>query len=339
MESLFTTPESKKKAILLGIRKALLDMGSATKAELSEKLGISFPTASKFLSQMVKDGEVLAMGLDHSSGGRRAHRYRYNPEHMLGLAVFLEKTETVYTIFNCLGEVKEQGTVSSVLSESALESFTHLLDGLLQKHPKISAMSIGVPGAVNQGHVIYIPGYPPFQNKDIKGYYEERFSIPVVVENDMNAAVLGYSNTKKMIDNPSLVYLCFGQNGPGSGILINGDVVRGSTFFTGEISFVPQYDHQNFLQALQNQEQRIDAISRLIASFTAILNPHRILFSQEEMTSFMLRDIQERSSRYIPGEHLPELVVSDWKQDYLNGLQSLGLELMIFTTSIGTNTT
>ncbi|SDM50134.1 ROK family protein [Fictibacillus solisalsi] len=329
MKSLFTTPESKKKAILLGIRKALLDMGSATKAELSEKLGISFPTASKFLSQMEKAGEVVAMGLDHSSGGRRAHRYRYNPEHMLGLAVFLEKTETAYTIFNCLGEVKEQGTMASVLSENSLESFTHLLEGLIEKHPKINSMSIGVPGAVNQGNVIYIPGYRQFQNKDIKGYYEERFSIPVVVENDMNAAVLGYTITNKMIDNPSLVYLCFGQNGPGSGILINGDVVRGSTFFTGEVSFVPQYDHHNFLQALQNEGQPIDAISRLIASFTAILNPHRILFSQEEMTSAMLRDIQKRSSVYVPGEHLPELALSDWKRDYLNGLQSLGLELMI----------
>ncbi|MDN4526017.1 ROK family transcriptional regulator [Fictibacillus fluitans] len=335
MEPLITTPESKKKAILLGIRKALLDMGTATKAELSEKLGISFPTASKFLSQMEKDGEVITMGLDLSSGGRRAHRYRYNPEHMLGLAVFLEKTETVYTIFNCLGEVKEQGAVSSVLSETSMEAFTRLLDGLIQKHPKISALSIGVPGAVNQGHIIYIPEYPQFQNRDVQGYYEERFSIPVVVENDMNAAVLGYSTTKKMIDNPSLVYVCFGQNGPGSGILINGDVVRGSTFFTGEVSFVPQYEHQNFLQALQNEEQRIDAISRLIASFTAILNPQRILFSQEEMTSSEVRDIQKRSSRYIPGEHLPELALCDWKQDYLNGLKNLGLKLMISAASAG----
>ena len=97
------------KAIISGIRKSLLELGSATKVELSEKLGISFPTISKFLAQMEKDGEIYSVGLDDSSGGRRAKRYAFNPEHMLGLAIFLEKNETDYTVFNCVGEVKEQG--------------------------------------------------------------------------------------------------------------------------------------------------------------------------------------------------------------------------------------
>ena len=40
---------------------------------------------------MKQDGEVTLAGLDDSSGGRRAKRYAYNPEYMLGLAIFLEK--------------------------------------------------------------------------------------------------------------------------------------------------------------------------------------------------------------------------------------------------------
>lgn len=54
-----TTPKSMKKEILRGIRKSLLELGSATKVELSDKLGISFPTISKFISQMVEDGELF----------------------------------------------------------------------------------------------------------------------------------------------------------------------------------------------------------------------------------------------------------------------------------------
>lgn len=100
--------KSLKRVITLGIRKSLLELGSATKAELSSKLEISFPTISKFLAQMEKDGEVIAVGLDESSGGRRAKRYTYNSEYMLGLAVFIEKEETYYTIFNCLGEKRSK---------------------------------------------------------------------------------------------------------------------------------------------------------------------------------------------------------------------------------------
>ncbi|WP_139491317.1 ROK family transcriptional regulator [Brevibacillus dissolubilis] len=342
MSELSTTPKSMKKEILRGIRATLLQMGSATKADLSHHLGISFPTITKFLTQMEKDGELIVVGLDDSSGGRRAKRYAYNPEHMLGLAIFLEKTETNYTIFNCVGEGKEQGTTASVLVDDGLRFLTDWIEDILAQYPKISSIAIGVPGSVKNGRIFFIPGYEQYQDFDLKGYMEERFSIPVVVENDMNAAVLGYHNHRSFKDDQSLIYLYSGQNGPGAGILINGDVVRGSTFFSGEISFVPQYDDRNFGQALGNgndtkkttirEDHQIDAISRLVASFTAIMNPHTFIFCKDEVGEETLEKIKMGSSKYVPAEHLPRLTVSDWKQDYLYGLQSLGLDLMIKMT-------
>ena len=333
------TPKSMRKVILCGIRKSILELGSATKVELSDKLGISFPTISKFLAQMEKDGELILVGLDDSSGGRRAKRYIYNPEYMLGLAIFLERTETNYIVFNCLGEVKDVGKTSSVLVDVNLDSLTKCVEGIIEKHPKICSIAIGVPGSVDNGRIFYIPGYEHLQNFDLKGYLENRFSKPVVIENDMNAAVLGYHDSKGIKKNKSLIYLYSGQNGPGAGIMVNGVVVRGSTNFSGEISFVPQYDDRNFRQALENgngtkkaficEEYEIDAISRLVASFVAIINPHEIIFCDDEVNLFIIDQIVKRSSMYIPIEHLPELIMSDWKQDYLLGLQSLGLDLMI----------
>lgn len=343
MNELVATPKSIKKIILRGIRTTLLELGSATKVELSHTLGISFPTISKFLAQMEKDGEIILVGLDGSSGGRRAKRYRYNPEHMLGLAIFLEKTETNYTTFNCVGEVKEQGKAPSVLMDDGLNLLTTCIENIMTKYSKISSMAIGVPGSVDSGRIFYIPGYEQFQNFDLKGYYEEQFSIPVVVENDMNAAVLGYHNNRGIKDKQSLIYLYSGQNGPGAGIMINGDVVRGSTFFSGEVSFVPQYNDRNFRQALENgngpkkvticEDYEIDAISRLVASFVAIINPHTIIFSNDEVEKVILDKIAVGSSKYIPSEHLPSLTMSDWKQDYLYGLQSLGRDLMMNGTN------
>ncbi|WP_033827151.1 ROK family transcriptional regulator [Bacillus andreraoultii] len=334
-----TTPKSMKVAILIGIRQALLELGSATKAELSEKVKISFPTVSKFLSEMQKSGEVLAIGLDESSGGRRAKRYKYNHEYMLGLAIFLEKTETIYTVFNCLGEVKEQGKSPTVLVEGGLQLLTEMIKSTIIKYPKVQSLAIGVPGSVNNGKVFYIPGYELYQDFNIKSYFEKKFSVPVIVENDMNAAVLGYYANRRIEENQSLVYLYSGQNGPGAGILINGDVVRGSTFFSGEVSLVPQYDQQNFGQALDGsmatekrviyEEKRMDAIGRLIASFVAMINPHTFIFCDDEVNEDGLQKLARYSSKYVPKEHLPELVLSNWKQDYTYGLQHLGLQLML----------
>nr|WP_255807447.1 ROK family protein [Cohnella mopanensis] len=331
-----------KKVILSGIRAALLTLGSATKADLSRQLGISFPTTSKFLTQMEKEGELILVGIDDSSGGRRAMRYAYNPEYMLGLAIFLEKSETNYTVFNSVGEVKEQGKASSVL-RSDIRSLTKLIEEIIVKYPKIGSLAIGIPGSVNHGRIIHIPDYEQFRHFDLKGTLEQRFSIPVVVENDMNAAILGYYDNMNTKDNPSLVYLYFGQNGPGAGILINGLVVRGSTFFSGEVSYTPLYDDRNFQQALTEgkglekinfQEQGIDAVSRLVASCTAIINPHTIIFCHDEVNETILSRIATRSAAYIPAEHLPQLAMSELEQDYLNGLRHLGLQLMISAPSM-----
>jgi predicted NBD/HSP70 family sugar kinase len=337
------TPKGMKTEILRGIRKSLLELESATKVELSDKLGISFPTISKFLAQMEKDGELISVGLDDSSGGRRAKRYQYNPEYMLGLAIFLERTETNYIVFNCEGEVKDAGNTSSLLVDADLSLLTQCVENILEKFPKIGSIAVGVPGSVNNGQIIYIPGYGQLENFDLKGYLENHFSIPVEIENDMNAAVLGFHDSKGKKKNESLVYLYSGQNGPGAGIMVNGTVVRGSTNFSGEVSFVPQYDDKNFQQALGNEagtkkaligeEHEIDAISRLVASFVAIINPHMIIFCDDEVNQNTINAILKRSSTYIPPAHLPELITSDWKQDYLFGLQSLSLDRMFTSIS------
>jgi hypothetical protein len=82
-----------------------------------------------------------------------------------------------------------------------------------------------------------------------------------------------------------------------------------------------------------SEDYQIDAISRLVASFTAIINPHTIIFCNDEVENAILDKIAIGSSKYIPSEHLPDLTISDWNQDYLYGLQSLGLNLMLNGTS------
>ncbi|MEK3748180.1 ROK family protein [Paenibacillus sp. FSL E2-8871] len=325
-----------KSEIIRNIRTALLELGRATKAELSQRLQYSFPTISKFLMQMEETGEVTIIGLDESSGGRRAIRYAYNPNYRLGMAIFLEKNETNYTIYNCIGDVVKEGSLPSILEED-VSSLVSLIEGEKKANPKIQSVAIGVPGAVKQGKIFLIPGYAKYQNLDLKRCIEDQLSIPTIVENDMNAAVIGYMAQRNLKENISLMYLYLGKNGPGAGIAVNGEIVRGKTFFSGEVQYMPQYDNRNFIEALtgdqggssMQSDHKVDAISRLVATMTSILNPHYIIFCEDELAPAMLNQIAERTATYVPKEHLPELAVSDLKRDYLNGLQSLGLGLLV----------
>src|SRR5690348_13312043 len=120
---------------LFKIRKGFIRLDNVTKVELSKKVGISFPTVSKFLDQMESNGEIVLIGLDKSSGGRKAKRYRYNSDYMLGLAIFLEERETQYTVFNCMGEIKKKGQVESVLNKDSLDQLTNYIQEILIENP------------------------------------------------------------------------------------------------------------------------------------------------------------------------------------------------------------
>ncbi|MEF2246621.1 MULTISPECIES: ROK family transcriptional regulator [unclassified Paenibacillus] len=338
MRDVRMSAQETKASIMRSMRKLLLGQGSGTKAELSEKLQISFPTISKFLTLMERSGEVSLAGLDESSGGRRAKRYVYNANYRLGLAIFLEKHETHYTIFNGFGDQMGQGRTNSVLQEEA-SSLVNLIRDIMDSYPSIQSVAIGVPGAVNEGKIFYMPAYEQYDNLHLKQYIEEQIGVPAVVENDMNAAVLGYIARRKLQEMASIIYLYLGQNGPGAGVAVNGQIVRGKSFFSGEVSFIPQYDYKNFLQALNDERdadaavKHIDPISRLVAAITAILNPDYFVFCEEEVNSHLISEIIAHSAAYVPKEHLPELSASDWKSDYLYGLQSLGLNALLIQTN------
>lgn len=338
MRRLNTHPKDVQKLIGERIRMLLIQQGSATKAELSSQLGISFPTISKFLSQMEADQEIFQLGLDDSSGGRRATRYEYNAEYMLGLAIFLEKRETNYSVFNCLGEVKEQGSFDKGLIDDVRYIPNHI-ESLMTKYPQIGAISVGVPGAVKDGRIIYFPAYEYFHNFNLSAYLEERFEVPVIVENDMNAAMLGYKHQHQIQHAASLIYLYLGQNGPGAGVMTNGEIVRGSTNFAGEITFIPDWSKRDGADVFCNadgdycidlkREEQLDAIARLIAIFTAVTNPEKVVFTQHELSELVLQQLARCSEAYIPNAHMPELIRSDWTRDYLLGLQRLGLACML----------
>ncbi|WP_207671448.1 ROK family transcriptional regulator [Clostridium thermarum] len=327
------------------IRSALLELGSATKAELSKYCGISSPTVGKVLETLRKNEEIIELGYDDSSGGRRAMRYSINAEKILGLTLFLEQKETIYSVYKCTGETLISGRLDGEFLKS-LDSIEMIVSGLLKEHPNIASISIGVPGAVKNGEIFFIPDYDAFKGVNLKKYFEERFNLPVVIENDMNAAVIGYHEVLKQtslkIEEPldskaklhdiSITYLYLGNNGPGTGILINGEVVRGSTCFAGEVSFIPIYDKENFFQRTRQNgvtKLDIDAVSRLITAFVTIINPQYIVLCKKDIDQSDLLEIIENCSKYFPMEHMPDLRIREnWKEDYTLGLKTLGLKSM-----------
>ncbi|MEK8130596.1 ROK family transcriptional regulator [Paenibacillus filicis] len=320
------------------IRAALYGVKESTKVEIAQSTGISFPTISKTIDEMKEAGEVLLVGLGLSSGGRRPNTYKLNPAYMTGLAACLESDFSSYLILNYEGEIVARETLPAVL-QAGPELLTEQIGALLARYPSTRVLTLGIPGAVNDGCAFHIPGYDRFQNFNFKTFYEEQFALQVQVENDMNTTAIGYYDRIGNDDSISLVYLYLGKNGPGTGIIVNGHIVRGKTFFSGEVSYVPLSGMRNFAQLLddaltapdmnKSRPMLLEAISRLVAAFTATINPHTIIFCNSELNNHDLVQIQTISASFVPKENLPDFVISDWQQDYFHGLQQLTVKRML----------
>ena len=92
---------------------------------------------------------------------------------------------------------------------------------------------MGVPGPVDfaAGRVVNPPIMTGWDEFDIAGWFSSRFSVPVVVENDANARAVVEART---LQADNLISLKLGT-GIGSGLVFNGQVVRGNEGAAGDI--------------------------------------------------------------------------------------------------------
>jgi glucokinase len=107
----------------------------------------------------------------------------------------------------------------------------------------IKAIGLGIPGKVDaQLGLSVLAVNLAWQNIPVKAWLEDKLQVPCFIENDVRAAALGESvfGTGRGLAN--LVYLSLGT-GIAAGIVINGQLYRGTGGLAGEIGhfcFAPQ---------------------------------------------------------------------------------------------------
>ena len=73
----------------------------------------------------------------------------------------------------------------------------------------------------------------PFENKNVHDILDQ-YEIPFIIENDVNLAVVGYHTVEE-----SVVFLYQpGSMYSGCGIMLDGQLYRGSTLFAGEVGYL-----------------------------------------------------------------------------------------------------
>lgn len=117
--------------------------------------------------------------------------------------------------------------IKDIMNESATDS------------KSIEAIGFGLPGQIDykEGVVKNLPNIPGWVNVPLAKIIEDEFKIPTKLDNDVRCAALGELNfgAGKGCDN--LICITIGT-GIGSGIILNGKLIRGASNAAGEIGHI-----------------------------------------------------------------------------------------------------
>ena len=130
--------------------------------------------------------------------------------------------------------------------EAVLDRMTSVIDELMQQNPpgyELRGVVVGAPGPVeNKSGLVYEAPNLRWKEIPLGEVLKEALGVPVWIENDANLAALGEYTYGYPMEYESLLYLTV-STGIGGGIIINGDIYRGSDGGAGEfghMTLLPQ---------------------------------------------------------------------------------------------------
>lgn len=106
----------------------------------------------------------------------------------------------------------------------------------VQRGLNVATVGVGAPGVIRMetGVVVRSPNFPDWNSLPLRDHLEKELHIPVVIENDANAAALGEQWRGAGHGISSMILLTLGT-GVGGGIVLNDKVWHGADGMAGEI--------------------------------------------------------------------------------------------------------
>lgn len=228
-----------------GLLQHLRDGRPRTRAELAQITGLSRPTVTQRIDQLLDLGLISPVEDAASTGGRPSSQIAFNPRARVVIAADLGALHARLAITDLdahlLAETSsahEIGEGPEVAIEWILRSSHELLAGLGYGTDRVAGVGIGVPGPVefSTGRPINPPIMPGWDRFDVPAAIRQNIDAPVLVDNDVNIMALGELSTSW----PGVTDLIFVKvaSGIGAGIVSGGTLRRGANGAAGDIGHV-----------------------------------------------------------------------------------------------------
>ena len=144
------------------------------------------------------------------------------------------------------GRVSRSVSTPSFAGDATMDQTLDYLSVQIEKilHPDTQKIGIGVPSVVDvkKGIVYDAQNIPSWKEVPLKEYLEDRFHVPVSVNNDANCFAMGVYGTFPADAKPETLVVVTLGTGVGIGIVNDGKLFCGANCGAGELGCLPYGD-------------------------------------------------------------------------------------------------
>jgi len=222
------------------VMQTLYREGSLSRADISRETGLTRVTISDLVADLIGENLVIEIGQrEDVRPGKPATLLDLNRDAFQIIGIDLSEYATFRgAVLDLDGKIlaRADRPLAGSTGDEARAKVVSLIESLAGKATRpILGIGVGSPGVVDLAGVVLSAPNLGWTNRSLQRDLAERFSIPVVVINDANAAALAEHSFGGATSDMMLVKV---GHGVGAGLLLGGTPLFGSRFAAGEIGHV-----------------------------------------------------------------------------------------------------
>lgn len=225
----------------------VISNGSISRSQIARNLQINKVTISQVINKLLAQNLLVEVGAGNSTthGGRKPSLVSLNYE--FGFLVSVDVAYQQVQLMTSLLDGQRFAIEKIEVPSNDIKDMIAEINKYIQKMTPMmqgSLLSLGlsIHGVVKDDQILYSP-FIDYQQLDLKQYFENKYQIPVILENEANLTAI-YERDYADNEDLSLISISV-HKGIGAGIIIAGHLYKGRNGEAGEIGHSVTYSDPN----------------------------------------------------------------------------------------------
>ncbi len=219
--------------------------GGLSRVELAQIVGLSPQTISNISRRLLDQNLIVEAGKEGSGPGKPRTILRLNPRGMYAVGVHLDPAVITFVVLDLVGDVVKHSRIATpagappVVIAAIADEIKALIKESAVDPGKIAGLGVAAPGPIDldEGAVVDPPLLNGWHRVHLRDALAEATGLETLVDKDVTSAAVAETWAGGASGTGSFIFMYMGT-GIGCGIVMNDEVVRGTSGNAGEIGHI-----------------------------------------------------------------------------------------------------